>query len=60
MDALKIEDRARALLDQHGDGAEAFVRQHLDAAEEVGLEGAVRDWKGVMDALTHLRGGLPG
>lgn len=59
MDALQIEDRARALLDRHGDGAEGYVRQHLDAAEEVGLEGAVRDWKGVMDALAHLRGNFP-
>lgn len=60
MDALKIEDRARAVLSQRGDRAEAYVKQHLDAAEEVGLEGAVRDWKGVMDALAHLRGSLPG
>lgn len=59
MDALKIEEQARALLEKHGDGAEEYVTHHLEAAEAAGLEGAVRDWKGVQDALAHLRGTLP-
>jgi hypothetical protein len=56
MDALKITDQARALSEAHGTEAEAYVRHHLDAAEAVGLEGAVRDWQAVLAAMHRLRG----
>lgn len=56
MDALKITDQARSILERHEDGAETYVQHHLDAAEDVGLEGAARDWRAVLEALHHLRG----
>lgn len=59
MDALKLENQARAVLEQHGDGAEDYVKHHLEAAEAAGLDSAARDWRGVRDALAHLRGELP-
>lgn len=56
MDALKIADQARALLQQKGDEAESYVGHHLEAARAVGLDGAERDWAAMLEALQHLRG----
>ena len=56
MDVLKITDKARALLTEKGDDAQDYAQHHLDAAREVGLEGAVRDWQALLEALSHLRG----
>lgn len=57
MDTLKVEDQARALIEKHGAGVEAYVEQHLEAARSVGLQGAVRDWEAVKEAVRHQKAG---
>lgn len=59
MDALKITEQARKLLEAHGNETEGYIQHHLDAAKAVGLEGALRDWQGMLDAVHELRGDVP-
>jgi len=59
MDALKITEKAHALVEQHGDAVEGFANDQLKAAEAAGLHDAVREWEALLEAIAHLRGKSP-
>ncbi|MDH3740314.1 MAG: hypothetical protein OER56_01840 [Hyphomicrobiales bacterium] len=57
MDVIKITEHARALLDAHGDKAEAEAAQKAAAAEQAGQHGEAEQWNMVRKAIHELRSG---
>jgi len=57
MEAVKIAEYARALLDAHGDKAEAEAAQKASALKAEGKAGEAQQWEKVRKAIHELRSG---
>ena len=57
MDMLKITEQARALLDAHGDKAEAEAAQKAAALRGDGKNDEAAQWEKVRKAIHELRSG---
>lgn len=57
MDTLKIVEHARALLDAHGDKAEAEAAQKASALKAAGKPDEAAQWERVRKAIHDLRSG---
>lgn len=56
MDAIKITEYARALLDSHGGKAEAEVARKMRECMEAGKTGEAEDWQAIRQAIHEMRG----
>lgn len=57
MDMLKIAEQARALLDAHGDKAEAEAAQKAASLKAEGKADEAAQWQKVRKAIHELRSG---
>jgi hypothetical protein len=57
MDMLKVTEQARALLDAHGDKAEAEAAQKAAALKADGKTDEANQWEKVRKAIHELRSG---
>ena len=57
VDTLKIAEHARALLDAHGDKAEAEAAQKASALNALGKTDEAAQWNKVRKAIHELRSG---
>jgi hypothetical protein len=57
METVKIAEYARALLDAHGDKAEAEAAQKASALKAEGKAGEAQQWEKVRKAIHELRSG---
>jgi len=57
MDLASIVQQARALLDAHGDKAEAEAAQKAVEAKNAGQTEIAEQWRKVRDAIGQLRSG---
>lgn len=55
MDFVKVTEYARALLDAHGDRAEAEAAQKAATLEQAGQHEEAEQWKRVRKAIHELR-----
>ena len=57
IDIVNITERARALLDAHGDKAEAEAAQKAAASKRAGRDDDAVQWNKVREAIHQLRSG---
>ncbi len=57
MATVKIVEQARALLEAHGDKAEAEVAQKAAAMKQAGQQDEAEQWEKVRRAIHELRSG---
>jgi hypothetical protein len=57
VDTLKVAEHARALLDAHGDKAEAEAAQKASALKTAGKTDEAAQWERVRKAIHDLRSG---
>lgn len=56
MDTSKVAEYARALLEAHGDKAEAEAAQKIRESEEAGKSDEAEDWRAIRSAISEMRG----
>ena len=57
IDIVRITEHARALLDAHGDKAEAEAAQKAAASKQAGQDDEAKQWDEVRKAIHQLRSG---